>query len=108
MRLGLQSDTDVFDRRGERGVDYTCEGSRSVILAVGQRSGGRARSQRRGETVLSLEVAAGVVEAAELDGDAGTDTDQRCQRAFVEGGGALVAQDLSGAVEGTCVACRGL
>ena len=58
--------------------------------------------------VAGFEGAAGVVEAAELDGDAGADSDERGEGAFVEGGGAFVAEDLGCAVEGASVVCRGL
>lgn len=73
------------DRVGDAG-----EGARGVVLAV--REGG-ARGGAVGERVLLLEVAAGGVEAAKLDRDAGADAEERGEGALVEGEGALVAPD---------------
>jgi hypothetical protein len=62
--LGLQADADVFDGAGDEAVGEAGEGARGVVLGVGEfgvegRFGG----------ILGFEVAAGVVEAGELDGD---------------------------------------
>ena len=56
--------------------------------------------------VLGFEGAAGVVEAAELDGDAGTNAYQGGECAFVEGSGAFIAEYLSCAVQGAFVVGR--
>lgn len=52
--------------------------------------------------VLLLKVAAGGVEAAELDGDAGADSEKRGERSFVEGQGPFVAPDGSCCGQGGC------
>lgn len=52
------------------------------------------------ECVLGLEVAACGVEAAELDGNAGADTEERGEGALVEGEGAFVAVDVGCGGEG--------
>jgi hypothetical protein len=64
--LGLHADTDVFDRRGEEGVGYSREGAREVVLRVAEGLGG---------AVGGFKGPFGVVEGAELDGDAGADAD---------------------------------
>lgn len=53
----------MFDGAGEDGVGDTGEGAGGVKLGVGEGSGETA------EGVAGFEFAAGVVEAAELDGD---------------------------------------
>lgn len=64
--LGLQPDAHVFDGAGDEAVGEAGEGARGVVLGIGEFGvegvfGG----------VLGFEVAAGVVEAGELDGDLG-------------------------------------
>ena len=76
--LCLEPDANVLDGRGEYSVSYPGEGAGRVILGVGE--GWRAI----GLQVRFLEGAARVVETAELDGDAGANTDERGERAFVE------------------------
>lgn len=63
--LRLQPDPDVLDGAGEDGVGEAGEGAAGVELPVGER--GRAVVER----VAGFELPAGVVEAAELDGDLG-------------------------------------
>ena len=58
--------------------------------------------------VSFLESAAGVVEGAELDGDAGADSDEWGEGAFVEGEGAFVGEDGGGAGQGGGVCGGGL
>jgi len=58
--------------------------------------------------ILCFKGTAGVVEAAELDRDAGTYTDEGGECAFVEGAGALVLEDLRGTVVGAFVVGCGL
>ena len=48
--------------------------------------------------VLFFKVPSGVVEGAELDGDAGSDPDQGSESAFIEGEGPLAGEDLLAAV----------
>lgn len=72
MRLGLHPDAHVLDGAGDDGVGDAGEGARGVVLAVGEGWGGGG-----GELgVAGFEAAAGVVEGAELDGDAGADADE--------------------------------
>jgi len=73
--LGLQTDADVFYGAGEEGIGHSCEGPRGVVLGVGEGFGGGERGEVGG--VAGFEGAAGVVEGAELDGDAGADADER-------------------------------
>lgn len=61
-----------------------------------------------GSSILGLECAASVIEGSELDGDTGSNAYQWSDRAFVESGGALVPEDLRGAVQGSFVLCGGL
>jgi hypothetical protein len=68
-------------------------------LCVGERFGG---------AVGGLEGAFGVVEGAELHGDAGADADEGGQGAFVEGRRAFVLEDARGAVQGAAVFVGGL
>jgi hypothetical protein len=71
MGLGLQPNTDMLDGARDDGVGETGEGSGAVVLRVREVGGGECRS---GGVVL-LELATSVAEGAELDGDAGSDTD---------------------------------
>lgn len=59
-------------------------------------------------SVLGLERATGIVVSAELDRDAGTDSDEGGEGSFVEGGGAFFFEDLGGAVRGARVGGGGL
>lgn len=112
MRLRLQPDTDVLDRARQRRVGNTGKGAGQVVLAIGEgrsgAGGGSGEGVGAGQGVLPLEVAAGVVEAAELDGDAGANSDKGREGAFVEGGGAFVLEDRGRAGEGVGVGCCGL
>lgn len=112
MGLGLEADTDVFDGGGEDGVGEAGEGSCCVVLGVSQ---GLLLLGKKGfaecvvfvVVVVGFESSFGVVECAELDGDAGAYADQGGESAFVEGGGAFILQDSRRAVEGTLVfGCR--
>ena len=58
--------------------------------------------------VAFLEGASGVVEGAELDGDAGADADEWGEGAFVEGEGAFLLEDGGGTGGGAGVARCGL
>ncbi len=69
--LGLQADADVFDGAGDDGVGDAGEGAGEVVLGVGEGGVGGA-----GGAVGLFELAAGVVEGAELDGYAGADADE--------------------------------
>lgn len=109
--LGLQADTDVFDGGGEDGVGEAGEGSCCVVLGISQ---GLLFLGKKGfaecvvfVVVVGFECSFGVVECAELDGDAGAYADQGGESAFVKGGGAFILQDSRRAVEGTLVfGCR--
>lgn len=111
MGLGLQADTDVFDGGGEDGVGEAGEGSCCVVLGISQ---GLLLLGKKGfaecvvfAVVVGFESSFGVVECAELDGDAGAYADQGGESAFVEGGRAFILQDSRRAVEGTLVfGCR--
>lgn len=94
MGLRLQADADVLDGAGEDAVGDAGEGARAEVLRVAELGGPGAGD------VGVFQVAAGGVEGAELDGDAGAYAQQGGEGAFVEGGGALVAQDAGGGVEG--------
>lgn len=103
MRLRLQSNPHMLDRAAEHRVREPRERTGSIILRVAQRLGLRVHlgdGFAGGGGILSLEVAARVVEAAELDADAGTDADEGGEGAFVEGGGAFVGEDRARAGEG--------
>lgn len=111
MGLGLESDTDMLDGGGEDGVRDTGESARGVVLPVRQGLGGVGdllEGFALGGGVAGFEGATGVVECAELDGDAGADAEKRGQGALVEGAAAFVLEDLCGAVEGAFVFGRGL
>lgn len=62
--LGLQADADVFDGAGDEAVGEAGEGAGGVVLGVGEFG---VKGVFSG--VLGFEVAAGVVEGGELDGD---------------------------------------
>lgn len=100
MRLRLQADTDVLDGAGEECVGKTGESTRGVVLRVAH---GLARRR-----VLGLERATGIVVSAELDRDAGADSDKGSEGSLVEGGGAFFLEDLGGAVGGAGVGGGGL
>ena len=70
MRLCLQPDTHVLDRRRQHGVSDARERAGNVVLAVAELLGLAV-----GFPAL-LEPAARGVECAELDGDAGTDAQE--------------------------------
>lgn len=111
MGLGLEADTDVFDGGGEDGVGEAGEGSCCVVLGISQGllllEKGFAECVGFVVVVVGFECSFGVVECAELDGDAGAYADQGGESAFVEGGGAFILQDSRRAVEGTLVfGCR--
>lgn len=112
MGLGLETDTDVFDGGGEDGVGEAGEGSCCVVLGISQGLllllGKKGFAECVGfVVVVGFECSFGVVECAELDGDAGAYADQGSESAFVEGGGAFILQDSRRAVEGTLVfGCR--
>lgn len=112
MGLGLQADTDVFDGGGEDGVGEAGEGSCCVVLGISQGLLLLLRKKGFAEcvvvVVVGFECSFGVVECAELDGDAGAYADQGGESAFVEGGGAFILQDSRRAVEGTLVFGRRL
>lgn len=103
VRLALQADTDVFDGAGEGGVGDSGKGSGEEVLAVGE-VGARVAVRQ----VTGFEPAAGGVEGAELDGDAGADADEGGEGALVEGGGAFVLVDGGCGVEGAGVLGGGL
>ena len=88
VRLALQPDPDVLDGPAEDRVGDAGEGARRGVLRVRQPGGAPA-----GLEVARLEVAAGCVEGAKLDRDAGTDADEGGQRALVEGQCALLLVD---------------
>lgn len=80
MGLGLQADTDVFDGGGEDGVGEAGEGSCCVVLGISQgllllRKKGFAECVGFVVVVVGFECSFGVVECAELDGDAGAYAD---------------------------------
>ena len=91
----------MLDGRAEDCVGEAGEGAGGVVLAVAERLGigfdlVDCLALSRG--ILGFEGAAGVVEAAELDGDAGTNSYQRREGSFVECRGAFVLENLRGAV----------
>lgn len=91
----------MLDRPGEEAVGEACESAGQVVLSVAECGGGGGLG---GEVAL-FEGSACVVEGAELDGDARADADEWGERAFVEGGGAFVAEDGGRAGEGGGVGC---
>lgn len=62
--LRLKSYSDVFDRRGEKGVGDAGHGSRGVVLTVGERWVCGTSAGIRG-----FEASTGLVEGTELDRD---------------------------------------
>lgn len=104
--LALEADADVFNGPGEEGVCESGEGAGGKILAVGEVCG--LEGGGGGGGVAGFEPAAGRVEGAELDGDAGADADEGGQGALVEGEGALVLVDGGGGVQGRGVLGCGL
>jgi len=68
MRLRLQANAHMFDRTRDNRVGDAGKGTREVELSVTEIGRGFSGSQ-----VSGFQPAAGVVEAAELDGDAGAD-----------------------------------
>lgn len=100
VRLALQTDADVLDRAGQHRVGQAGEGTGGKVLVVAQ------VALFAGRLVALLEGAAGLVEGAELDGDAGADADERREGALVEGEAALVLVDGGGGVEGRRVLGR--
>ena len=78
----------MLNGTGDDGVGDAGEGAGGVVLAVAEVG---AAAGARG--VGGLEAALGVAEAAELDGHAGADAQQRRQRALVERQRALLRVD---------------
>ncbi len=76
MRLRLQPNPHMLNRRRQHCIRDTGKGTRGVVLGI---------SQRAGAGGALLEPAACGVEGAELDGDAGADAEEGGERAFVEG-----------------------
>lgn len=71
MGLGLQPNTDMLDWARDDGVSETGEGSSTPVLSVREVGGCECRSGG----IVGLELATSKAVCAELDGDAGTDTD---------------------------------
>lgn len=107
MRLRLKSDAHVLDGARDDRVGDAGEGSRGVVLAVTQVGDARDEGFVTLGTAL-LEEAAGRVEGAELDGDAGADAQKGGQGALVEGERAFVLVDGGGGGEGGGVLGGGL
>lgn len=101
MRLGLQPDSDVFDGRGQDCVGQTSEGAGSVVLAIREWFG-FVLDLVNGLTllcrILGFKGPSRVMKASELDRNAGADPYEWRESSFVEGGCALVFQDLAGGV----------
>ena len=95
MRLSLQSDSDMFDRAGENGVRDTSKRASGIVLAVRQCCGTLGVSME----VPLLELAASIVEGAELNRNTGTNADQRSECAFVEGQGPFARENLAATVQ---------
>lgn len=92
VRLSLKTDTDVLNRTGDNRVGNARKGASGVVLAVTE--GGNSRDEGFvGLGTALLEEAAGGVESAELDGDAGADAQEGSQSALVKGEGAFVFVD---------------
>ena len=83
--LRLEPDAHVLDRSRDDAVGHPREGSCRVVLAVAETADPRDEPRR-----ALLELAAGVVEGAELDGDAGTDAEERGEGALVESESAFI------------------
>lgn len=97
MRLRLQPDANVLDGARKHRVGDARKGARRVILTIAEVGG-----------TLTLEIAglkstSGVMEAAELDRDAGADAHERGERTFVERERAFIPVDLGRSVERTRV-----
>lgn len=86
----------MLDGAGETGIGDTGEGTGAKVLSVGEV--GSLAAGVGG--VAGLEPSACGVEGAELDGDAGADTNEGSQGALVEGEGTFVFVDGGGSVEG--------
>lgn len=107
VRLGLQADAHVLNGARDDRVGDARKGAGRVVLAVPEV--GDARDEGLvGRGAALLEEAAGRVEGAELDGDAGADAQERGQGAFVEGERAFVLVDGGGGGEGGGVLGGGL
>ena len=102
VRLGLQPDAHVLDRPRDDAVGYPGEGPGGKVLPVRQGAVGRFRD------VLGFEPPPGLVEGSELDRHAGTDAEERGQRALVESEGAFGLVDGGSGGKGVRVAGCGL
>ena len=72
--LRLETDADVFYGRGEEGVGEAGEGTGKEVLGIGEVGAGRERGRVGfgvvvGGGIAGFKSAAGVMEAAELDGN---------------------------------------
>ena len=86
----------MLHRAREDGVDDTGEGTRGVILRIGE-----ARTVICSvDCVALLKEAPGVVKSTELEGDTGANAYERCEGTFVECGGSFVFPDVSGGLDG--------
>jgi hypothetical protein len=81
----------MLNGTGNYRIRHSRKRARSIILAIRQTRGKRVEG-----SVAGLEAAAGFVEGAELDGDAGADADEGREGAFVEGEGAFGSVDCAG------------
>ena len=92
----------MFDRTTQHRVRQTREGASRVVLAVAQRLGFRLDlldGVALSSGILCFKGAAGVVEAAKLDGDAGADPYEGSEGSLVKCACAFVLQNLGGAVQ---------
>lgn len=92
----LTPDADMLNGARSDRVGDAGEGARGVVLAVAEVPG---RRQGVAALVGGLEVPLREAEAAELDGHAGPDAQERRQRPLVEGQRALLRVDGLGGVE---------
>lgn len=98
----------MLNRAGNHTVGDACKSARGVVLSITERGTGRRRGGAVASSVLLFKEAAGEMEAAELDRDAGADTDEWGEGAFVKGEGAFVAVDAGGRGQGCEVGGGGL
>lgn len=90
MRLCLKSDADVLDWGRENCVANTSKGAGKIVLSIGE----RCWTTRVLVQISLFQRPPRKLKATKLNRYTGSDSDQRCQRAFVEGKSSFFFVDL--------------